>query len=101
LNLKKTKEKIKVDSSLDADAIVGTIGVGNEWLMDFGLTIGCDWVVGSGIISSSVKKKVSSNTDLPEEDKKEAEKELDKLGKLLNDFSASPGAFILTLGLSF
>lgn len=93
----------QVGVSLDADATVATLGIGNQWVTDFGLTIGLDWLVVSGLIDSSTSGKIDAaelNTLAPA-DVAEAEQELEDVGDALNEISALPGFLVLTIGWSF
>jgi len=47
--------------TLDAKTSVATLGIGNHWLLDWGLWIGGDWVLASGALSSS-SEATSTNT---------------------------------------
>jgi hypothetical protein len=85
-------------ADLTANAMVATLGIGNQWLTDIGFTIGCDWLIGSTAISSSQSVSLTSSTYV---DTQEAETELEELGEVLNSASAMPGVLVLTLGWSF
>lgn len=92
-----------VDATLTADAGVVTAGIGNQWTTDFGMVIGVDWLLGSALASSSKSGEIDdemAETYAPEE-VEEAEAELEDAGDLLNQASASPGVFVITLGWAF
>jgi len=93
-----------VDSGIDYSAQVATVGIGNQWMMDWGLVIGLDWLMLSGVMGSSfsftdptlpggVQPDAQTLADI-EKAEKEAQDALDS-------FSAFPGLFVLSLGFSF
>ena len=87
--------------TMDAKTSVATLGIGNHWLMDWGLWIGGDWVLAS---SGSQTKEVTSTgtTGSPSATqrasfKKNAEAAADEM----NAWSASSGFAVLTIGFAF
>ena len=95
-------EKVKAD--LTAEATVATLGLGNQWMADFGLTWGFDWLLVSGVASSSSTGKVRgflNGASLSNTETQRAEKELKDLGNLLNTVSGFPGLLVFTIGWSF
>ena len=88
----------KAEAAVEAEANVVTLGVANHWTFDFGMVLGFDWLVASGIASESNSYSIKSNTGISST---EVEKDLDDLGKALNVISAFPGVMILTLGFTF
>lgn len=94
----------KVKSKLDAEATVATLGFGNQWMADFGLTWGFDWLLLSGVTGSSSKSQVLgfvNGASLSNTETQRAEKELKDLGTFLNKVSGFPGALVFTIGWSF
>ena len=85
--------------SLDANATVATVGIGNQWQFDFGLVIGADWVVASTLLSSSVTASVSESTGYA--DTSEAEQSLADLGETVNEASGAPGVLIVYVAFAF
>jgi hypothetical protein len=95
-------EKVKAD--LNAEATVATLGLGNQWMADFGLTWGFDWLLLSGVASSSSTGKVRgfvNGASLSTTETQRAEKELKDLGNVLNTVSGFPGLLVFTIGWSF
>ena len=88
--------------TLDAKASVLTIGIGNHWLMDWGLWIGGDWVLASTALSSSSEATLSSSTGtVTATESAKFKKDAEKLGDLINEISASSGFAVLTIGFAF
>ncbi len=85
-------------ADLKAEALVGTIGIGNQWSFDWGLVIGADWAVASGLINSSSSVNLRSSTY---SDPAEATKDMEEFAEVLNLVSALPGFVNLTLGFAF
>ena len=88
--------------TLDAKTSVATLGIGNHWLMDWGLWIGGDWVLASGAISQTKEVTSTGTTGSPSASqlasfKKNAEVAADEM----NDWSASSGFAVLTIGFAF
>lgn len=103
-----TDPDINVYYKLRAKATVGTIGLGNQWMADWGLVWGFDWLVGSGLISSSSTGEVVASAlidgtphTLTGQEIIDAEKKLEEGGDLLNEISALPGFFIFSIGFAF
>lgn len=99
---------IAAQATLDATATVATLGLGNQWIMDFGLVVGMDWLLGSGIIASSSAVSVEAQGEalgqtitLSDAEKAEAEADLQDTADALNAASGLPGLFVLTLGYAF
>ena len=88
--------------SLDAKTSVATLGIGNHWLMDFGLWIGGDWVLASSALSQTKEVTSTGTTGSPSATqraslKKNAEAAADEM----NAWSASSGFAVLTIGFAF
>ncbi len=88
--------------SLDAKTSVATIGIGNHWLMDWGLWIGGDWVLASSALSQTKEVTSTGTTGSPSAAqqaslKKNAEAAADEM----NAWSASSGFAVLTIGFAF
>ena len=99
---------VRASAALTASATVGTLGIGNQWIMDFGLVLGMDWLLLSGPISSETTAVVSATgtvggftQTLTPQQKAEGEKDLKEFADFLNDVSAIPGLFVFTIGLAF
>lgn len=84
--------------TLDASALVGSIGLGNQWITDIGFTFGIEYVVLSALLSSSVDANVTATGG---GSASEADDELNVIGEFLNDVSAWPGFLIFSFGWSF
>ena len=79
--------------TLDAKATVLTLGIGNHWLMDWGLYLGADWfMVGSALSSSS-----TASGDFTTSGKEDVE----KMGDLVNAISTAGGFLAFTVGFAF
>ena len=88
--------------SLDAKTSVATLGIGNHWLMDWGLWIGGDWVLASSALSQTKEVTSTGTTGSPSAAqlasfKKNAEAAADEM----NAWSASSGFAVLTIGFAF
>jgi len=88
--------------SLDAKTSVATIGIGNHWLMDWGLWIGGDWVLASCALSQTSEATLTSTTGTATAAESAAfKKDAEKIGELVNAISASSGFAVLTIGFAF
>ena len=88
--------------TMDAKTSVATIGIGNHWLMDWGLWIGGDWVLASSTLSQTKEVTSTGTTGSPSAAqqaslKKNAEAAADEM----NAWSASSGFAVLTIGFAF
>ena len=88
--------------TMDAKTSVATIGIGNHWLMDWGLWIGGDWVLASGALSQTKEVTSTGTTGSPSATqrasfKKNAEAAADEM----NAWSASGGFAVFTIGFAF
>ena len=88
--------------TMDAKTSVATLGIGNHWLMDFGLWIGGDWVLASSALSQTKEVTSTGTTGSPSAAqqaslKKNAEAAADEM----NAWSASSGFAVLTIGFAF
>jgi hypothetical protein len=88
--------------TLDAKATVATLGIGNHWLLDWGLWIGGDWVLASTALSQS-SEATSTNTTgtVSAAQSAQFKKDAEALGDLINAISASSGFAVLTIGFAF
>ena len=88
--------------TMDAKTSVATIGIGNHWLMDWGLWIGGDWVLASGALSQS-SKATSTDTSgtVSATQSAQYKKDAEAIGTWINDISASSGFAVLTIGFAF
>jgi hypothetical protein len=88
--------------TLDAKASVATIGIGNHWLLDWGLWIGGDWVLaGSALSSTSEATSTNTTGTVSATESAKFKKDAEALGDLINDISASSGFAVLTIGFAF
>ena len=88
--------------TLDAKTTVATLGIGNHWLMDWGLWIGVDWLLASNALSQTSEATLTSSTGtVTAEESAKFKKDAEKLGDLINAVSASSGFAVLTIGLAF
>lgn len=83
---------------LEASSLVGSVGLGNQWITDIGFTFGIEYLVLSGALSSSVDATV---TDDGGGSAAEADAELISVGEFLNEVSAWSGFLIFSFGWSF
>ena len=88
--------------TMDAKTSVATIGIGNHWLMDWGLWIGGDWVLASSALSQTKEVTSTGTTGSPSAAqlasfKKNAEAAADEM----NAWSASGGLAVITIGFAF
>jgi len=88
--------------TLDAKTSVATLGIGNHWLLDWGLWIGGDWVLASSAISES-SEATSTNTTgtITATQSAQFKKDAEALGDLINAVSGSSGFAVLTIGFAF
>jgi hypothetical protein len=88
--------------TLDAKTTVATLGIGNHWLMDWGLWIGVDWLLASNALSQTSEAALTSSTGtVTAAESAKFKKDAEKLGDLINAVSASSGFAVLTIGLAF
>jgi len=88
--------------SLDAKSTVATIGIGNHWLLDWGLWIGGDWVLASTALSQTSEATVTSSTGtVSAANSATFKKDNENVGDLFNAISASSGFAVLTIGFAF
>ncbi len=88
--------------TLDAKTSVLTIGIGNHWLMDWGLWIGADWLLASSALSQTSEATLTSSTGtVTAAESAQFKKDAEKLGDLINEISASSGFAVLTIGFAF
>lgn len=93
---------VQLDANLQTEATVATVGFGNQWMMDFGLVIGMDWLLLSGNISESSSFEVRSNISaLSASEKTRYDADIEEGADFLNDISGFPGILVLTLGWAF
>ncbi|MEE8433348.1 MAG: hypothetical protein V3S64_01040, partial [bacterium] len=86
-------------ATVDTKATVVGLGIGNQWMFDFGLYIGVDWVMLSGATSS--EKTVTISSSLTASEQAEAQRDFEDAGDTLNKWSGLSGAVILTVGWAF
>ena len=88
--------------TLDAKTSVLTLGIGNHWLMDWGLWIGADWVLASSALGQTSEATLTSSTGTVSAAESAAfKKDAEKIGELINAISASSGFAVLTIGFAF
>ena len=88
--------------SLDAKSTVATIGIGNHWLLDWGLWIGGDWVLASTALSQTSEATLTSSTGtVSAANSATFKKDNENVGDLFNAISASSGFAVLTIGFAF
>ena len=88
--------------SLDAKSTVATLGIGNHWLLDWGLWIGGDWVLASTALSqTSEATRISSTGTVSAANSATFKKDNENVGDLFNAISASSGFAVLTIGFAF
>jgi hypothetical protein len=88
--------------TIDAKTSAATIGIGNHWLLDWGLWIGGDWVLASSGLGQTKEVTSTGTTGSPSTTqratfKKSAEAAADEM----NDWSASSGFAQFTIGFAF
>ena len=88
--------------TVDTKTSVATIGIGNHWLMDWGLWIGGDWVLASSALSQTKEVTSTGTTGSPSAAqlasfKKNAEAAADEM----NAWSTSGGLAVITIGFAF
>ena len=88
--------------SLDAKSTVATLGIGNHWLLDWGLWIGADWVLASSALGQTSEATVTSSTGtVSAANSATFKKDNENVGDLFNAISASSGFAVLTIGFAF
>ena len=88
--------------TLDAKTTVATLGIGNHWLMDWGLWIGVDWLLASNALSQTSEATLTSSTGtVTAAESAKFKKDAEALGDLINGISSSSGFAVLTVGFAF
>ena len=88
--------------TLDAKTTVLTVGIGNHWLLDWGLWIGGDWILASSAISESSEATITNTTGtITATQSAKFKKDAEALGDLINGVSGSSGFAVLTIGFAF
>ena len=88
--------------SLDAKTSVATLGIGNHWVMDFGLWIGGDWVLASSALSQTKEVTSTGTTGSPSATQRASLKiNAEAAADEMNAWSASGGFAVLTIGFAF
>jgi len=88
--------------TIDAKTSAATIGIGNHWLLDWGLWIGGDWVLASTALSESSEATLTNSTGkITAAQSAQFKKDAEALGDLINGISASSGFAQLTIGFAF
>ena len=88
--------------TLEAKSSVATIGIGNHWLLDWGLWIGGDWVLaGSALSSTSEATSTNTTGTVSATESAKFKKDAEALGDLINGISGSSGFAVLTIGFAF
>ena len=88
--------------TLDAKTTVATLGIGNHWLLDWGLWIGGDWVLASTALSQTSEATLTSSTGtVSAANSATFKKDNENVGDLFNAISASSGFAVLTIGFAF
>ena len=88
--------------TLDAKTTVATLGIGNHWLMDWGLWIGVDWLLASNALSQTSEATLTSSTGtVSAANSATFKKDNENVGDLFNAISASSGFAVLTIGFAF
>ena len=88
--------------TMDAKTSVATIGIGNHWLMDWGLWIGGDWVLASSALSQTKEVTSTGTTGSPSVTQRASlKKNAEAAGDEMNAWSASSGFAVLTIGFAF
>lgn len=88
--------------TLEAKTTVATLGIGNHWLMDWGLWIGADWLLASSALSQTSEATLTSSTGtVSVTESAQFKKDAEKIGDLINAISASSGFAVLTIGFAF
>jgi len=88
--------------TVDAKTSAATIGIGNHWLLDWGLWIGGDWVLASTALGqTSEATLISSTGTVSAANSATFKKDNENVGDLFNAISASSGFAVLTIGFAF
>ena len=88
--------------TMDAKTSVATIGIGNHWLMDWGLWIGGDWVLASSALSQTKEVTSTGTTGSPSAAQQASlKKNVEAAADEMNAWSASSGFAVLTIGFAF
>ena len=81
-------------------AMVADIGIGNQWISDFGLTFGIDWFALRGVLAQTQSVSDSAGfATLPTQAEKDAVQE--ELKQFNTAFNSLPGLFIISVGWAF
>ncbi len=80
---------------------VGSLGFGNMWQFDSGLTLSIDWYVDSRILEQSIKYNITSTGSANATDIDDAKDDIEEFGEFLNAVAGFIGIGVITVGISF
>ena len=89
------------EADLNATSTVVTVGIGNEWVSDFGFTWGFDWIVSSTALSSSYSISNINNQGLTSSQLQILTDRAKETADTVNEVSLTPAVFVLNIGWSF
>lgn len=89
------------EAEIYATSTAAIIGIGNQWITDFGLIIGIDWVVIAEAINSSYSVSVTKNEGLSSSELQAFVNDAKKKAESVNSVAFASAAIILNLGWSF
>jgi len=95
---------VPLTSDVTYEANVATLGFGNQWLTDFGMVIGMDWLLLSSVTGSSFDfstPALPGNVPLDATTQTKLDKAKQDANDLLDLASSIPGILVLTIGYSF
>jgi hypothetical protein len=90
----------QIDTEMEVNTTIATLGISNQWILNFGLTITGDWFAYKSVLGSKKTTSVKANTySLSLND--QAQEEIDDLAGDIVTLSGFPGILTLTLSWSF
>ncbi|MDX2472015.1 MAG: hypothetical protein QNL04_15705 [SAR324 cluster bacterium] len=88
----------EAEATVTSTATVASLGIGNMWQFDWGMTLGVDWLVYNAVLSHDYSYTVTNNVGYTTA---EAEDELAKGEDIFKQIHGLPGLLVVQVGFSF
>ena len=99
--IERKEPDIYAEADLKASSSVATVGIGNQWVSDFGFTWGFDWFVSSIAISSSYSISNINNQGFTSGELQQLKDKAKRTADIVNEVSSTPAMLILNIGWYF